>query len=106
MCRKFIIPLGILLAMAFTGGIIGGLSHTMVFAHEHGRHHGCDHCGHYVCPGDCGKCQECIARRKAEKEAAKKCEKCGHEECSGNCNRCVDCLQERVKKLEKELEKK
>ncbi|MFO0794354.1 MAG: hypothetical protein U0586_09855 [Candidatus Brocadiaceae bacterium] len=106
MCKKFIITLGILLAVAFAGGTVD-MSYRTVFAHEHERgHHGCDHCGHYVCPGDCGKCDECIARRKAAKEAAKKCEKCGHEECSGNCNRCVDCLQERIKKLEKELEKK
>lgn len=105
MFKKFITVCTVLFVLAVAGGVIGSLPHTLVFAHGHG-HRGCGDCGHYVCPGDCGKCEECIARRKAAKEAAKKCEKCGHDECPGNCNRCVDCLQERIKKLEKELEKK
>lgn len=104
MSRKFVITLGLLIAVAFAAGT-SGMSYRTLFAHGHG-HHSCEDCGHYVCPGDCRKCEECIARRKAAKETAKKCEKCGHEECTGNCNRCVDCLQERVKKLEKETEKK
>ncbi len=77
--------------------------------HGHGHHgcryDGCGHCRHYVCLGDCGKCEECLARQRAAKEAAEKCEKCGHVDCPDDCDKCVDCLNERIKKLEKELEK-
>lgn len=106
MFKKSVIAMSVLLFTAFVTGPVG-LSHSKVFAHEHGRgHHRCDDCEHYICPGDCGRCEECLAKRKAAKKAAEKCEKCGHEECPGNCNKCVDCLNERIKKLERELKEK
>ncbi len=100
MFKKFIIVMNVLLFTAFISGPVD-LYYSKAFAHGHGRHH-CNDCGHYICPGDCGRCEECMARRKAAKKAAEKCEKCGHEECPTNCNRCADCLHERIKKLEKE----
>lgn len=102
MFKRFFIVLGILLVslFVFASGPIG-LSTNMVLAHGHGhKQHGCRDCGHYVCKGDCEKCEECLAREKAEK-----CEKCGHVDCPDDCNKCVDCLNERIKKLEKELQK-
>jgi hypothetical protein len=38
-------------------------------------------------------------------EKAEKCENCGHVDCPSNCDKCVDCLNERIKELEKELQK-
>ncbi len=96
----------ILLVIAFLSGPIG-MSRSTVLAHGHGhKQHGCRDCGHYVCKGNCGKCEECLARQRVVKEAAEKCEKCGHVDCPGDCDKCVDCLNERIKKMEKELEKK
>ncbi|MDR4499366.1 MAG: hypothetical protein MRK02_15835 [Candidatus Scalindua sp.] len=106
MFKKSCIVIALLLAIAFAGKPIG-MSTDTVLAHGH-KQYGCKHCrdcGHYVCPGDCGKCEECLARQRAVKEAAEKCAKCGHLDCSDNCDYCVDCLNERIKKLEKELEK-
>ncbi|MDR4503418.1 MAG: hypothetical protein MRK01_01325 [Candidatus Scalindua sp.] len=109
MVKKHILTMSILLIIAFVSVPIG-LSRETVLAHGHGhsgcRYDGCRECGHYACPGDCGKCEECLARQKAAKEAAEKCEKCGHVDCHGDCDKCVDCLNERIKKLEKELQKK
>ncbi len=97
MFKKFVIALGILLVIAFASEPIS-LSTNKVLAHSHGyKQHGCRDCGHYVCKGDCEKCEECLARETAEK--------CGHVDCPSNCDKCVDCLNERIRKLEKELQK-
>jgi len=100
MFKKCIFVISILLAIAFISVPIG-LSTNTVLAHGHGhKQHGCRDCGHYVCRGDCGECEECLAREKVSK-----CKKCGHVDCPGNCNKCPDCLNERIEKLEKELQK-
>lgn len=98
MYKKFIVAIGILIALTLGGGTVGPLT-GKVLAHGHGPHHCCGDCGHFLCPGDCRKCEECLARQRAAKAA--KCEKCGHEECPGNCKRCVDCLAEKIEKLER-----
>ncbi|HHT9120688.1 MAG TPA: hypothetical protein ACFYD3_09160 [Candidatus Hypogeohydataceae bacterium YC41] len=101
MYKKFLVAVGIFVALTLAG--MPSLTTYRLLAHEHEHNHGCcDHCGHYVCPGDCGKCEECLAKQRAQKAA--KCEKCGHEECPGNCKKCVECLTERIEKLEKEKE--
>jgi hypothetical protein len=104
MFKKFIVAMSILAALTLAGGTLGSLT-PRVLAHGHG-HDCCGHCGHFVCPGECGRCEECLARQRAERERARgvvaKCEKCGHEECTGNCKRCVECLAEKLEKLEKE----
>ncbi|MCF6148709.1 MAG: hypothetical protein E3K37_08625 [Candidatus Kuenenia sp.] len=101
MYKNFIIVIGFLFTMAIPN-MFFDISHSMVYAHGH-KHHGCHNCGHYICPGDCGKCEECIARRRAAKEESEKCEKCNHVDCPGDCTKCADCLNERIKKLEDEL---
>jgi hypothetical protein len=105
MCKKFLVTLGILMALIVGGGFINPFTDNL-WAHGHGRHGCCGYCDHYVCPGDCRRCEECLAKQRALKEAVVRCEKCGHEECSGNCKRCVDCLTERIERLEREREGK
>ncbi len=109
MFKKYVFAISILLVIAFLSGPLG-MSGSTVLAHGHRhsgcRYDGCRDCGHYACPGDCGKCEECLARQRVVKEAAEKCEKCGHVDCPGDCDKGVDCLNERIKKMEKELEKK
>ena len=102
MFKKSCITLALLLAIAFAGQPVG-ISNGTASAHEHGhKHHVCRYCEHYVCPGDCGKCEECLAKQRAAKQASEKCEKCGHVDCPGNCDKCVDCLNHRIKELEKQ----
>ncbi|MCF6159046.1 MAG: hypothetical protein E3K32_10870 [wastewater metagenome] len=100
MFKKFITAVNVLLLTVFVSGPVG-LYHGESFAHGHGHYH-CKDCGHHMCPGNCGRCEECLAERKTARKAAGKCEKCGHEGCPTNCNRCADCLHERIRKLERE----
>jgi hypothetical protein len=105
MASKFLIVISLLIALIC---LPIGLSNNTSYAHGHGRghkQHGCPQCEHYICEGDCSKCDECLARQRAAKEAAEKCENCGHVDCPSDCDKCADCLNERIKKLEKELQK-
>ncbi len=100
MASKFLIVISLLIALIC---LPIGLSKNTSYAHGHDRghkQHGCLYCEHYVCKGDCGKCVECLAMEKAEK-----CGNCGHVDCPSDCDKCVDCLNERIRKLEKKLQK-
>ncbi|MDR4507625.1 MAG: hypothetical protein MRJ65_05205 [Candidatus Brocadiaceae bacterium] len=106
MLKKSISAVGILLITAIIIGPVG-VPQGMIYAHGHKHKHAeCRDCGHYICPGDCGRCEECLARRRAAKEESEKCKKCDHADCLGDCAKCVDCLNERIKKLERALQEK
>ncbi len=68
MFKKYLLTISILLVIVFLSGPLG-ISRNTVSAHGHRHGHSgcrfdsCGNCGHYVCPGDCNKCVDCLNER-------------------------------------------